>query len=147
MRCETLFKPSSKNIFTDCSMAVHLLWIIYVISVLFQLVMRLYASVIDAFWSPDVKGLTSWLSFVMSNCEVVTFPLVSWVRCGARLYWFLIFALFLCLGLNRTFVCQYIPVNDLSVMLGLFPVFQGETSIKQFKCFAQGHNTVPLLSL
>ena len=26
------------------------------------------------------KGLTSWLSFVMSNCEVVTFPLVSWVR-------------------------------------------------------------------
>ena len=26
---------------------------------------------------------SSWLSFVMSNCEVVTFPLVSWVRCGA----------------------------------------------------------------
>ena len=32
------------------------------------------------------------LSFVMSVCEVVTFPLVSWVRCGAWLYWFLIFA-------------------------------------------------------
>ena len=30
-----------------------------------------------------VKGLTSWLSFVMSNCDVVTCPLVSWVRCGA----------------------------------------------------------------
>ena len=30
-----------------------------------------------------LKGLTSWLSFVMSNCEVVTFPLVSWVKCGA----------------------------------------------------------------
>ena len=29
------------------------------------------------------KGLVSWLSFVMSNCDVVTFPLVSWVRCGA----------------------------------------------------------------
>ena len=29
------------------------------------------------------KRLTSWLSFVMSNCEVVTFSLVSWVRCGA----------------------------------------------------------------
>ena len=28
------------------------------------------------------KGLTSWLSFVMSNCEFVTFPLVSMVRCG-----------------------------------------------------------------
>ena len=24
-----------------------------------------------------------WLSFVVSNCEFVTFPLVSWVRCGA----------------------------------------------------------------
>ena len=29
------------------------------------------------------KGLTSWLSFVMSNCEVSTFPCVSWVWCGA----------------------------------------------------------------
>ena len=27
------------------------------------------------------KGLISWLSFVVSNCEFVTFPLVSWVRC------------------------------------------------------------------
>ena len=33
--------------------------------------------------SPAGKGLTSWLSFVMSNCEVVTFPLVYWVRCDA----------------------------------------------------------------
>ena len=24
----------------------------------------------------------SCLSFVVSNCEFVTFPLVSWVRCG-----------------------------------------------------------------
>ena len=28
------------------------------------------------------KGLTSWLSFVVSNCEIVTFPLISWVGCG-----------------------------------------------------------------
>ena len=28
------------------------------------------------------KGLTTLLSFVVSNCESVTFPLVSWVRCG-----------------------------------------------------------------
>ena len=35
---------------------------------------------IDALWSPAGIELTSWLSFVMSNCEVVTFPLVSWVR-------------------------------------------------------------------
>ena len=29
------------------------------------------------------KGLTSWLLFVMSNFDVVTSPLVSWVRSGA----------------------------------------------------------------
>ena len=38
---------------------------------------------IDASWSPAGKGLTSWLSFVMSNCDVVIYPLVSWVRCDA----------------------------------------------------------------
>ena len=37
---------------------------------------------ICALWSPAGKVLTSWLSFVVSNCEFVTFPLVSWVRCG-----------------------------------------------------------------
>ena len=36
-----------------------------------------------ALWSPAGKGLTSWFSFVTSNCDVVSFPLVSWVRCGA----------------------------------------------------------------
>ena len=38
---------------------------------------------ICALWSSAGKGLTSWLSFVMSNCKVVTFLLVSTVRCGA----------------------------------------------------------------
>ena len=33
-------------------------------------------------WSPVGKGLTSWLSFVVYNCEFITFPLVYWVRCG-----------------------------------------------------------------
>ena len=37
---------------------------------------------ICALWSPAGKGRTSWLSFVVSNCEFVTFPLVSWVRFG-----------------------------------------------------------------
>ena len=37
----------------------------------------------DALWSPAGKGLTSWLTFVMSYCDNVTFPLVSCVRCGA----------------------------------------------------------------
>ena len=30
-----------------------------------------------AFWSPAGKELNSWLSFVVSNCEFVTFPFVS----------------------------------------------------------------------
>ena len=33
-------------------------------------------------WLPAGKGLTSWFSFVVSNYEFVTFPLVPWVRCG-----------------------------------------------------------------
>ena len=37
---------------------------------------------ICALWSPAGKRLTSWLSYVVSNCEFVTFPLVSWVRSG-----------------------------------------------------------------
>ena len=38
---------------------------------------------VGALWSLAGKGLTSWLSFVMSYCDVVTFPMLSWVRCGA----------------------------------------------------------------
>ena len=45
-------------------------------------VMPLCLSVICALWSPVGKGLTSLLSFMVSYCECVTFPLVSWVRCG-----------------------------------------------------------------
>ena len=37
-------------------------------------VMLSCTSVFDAFWSPAGKGLASWLSFVMSHCDVVTFP-------------------------------------------------------------------------
>ena len=54
-----------------------------------------YAFVCVCLLSPDGKGLTSWFWFVISNCEVVTFPLVSWVRRRTWLHRFLIFALFL----------------------------------------------------
>ena len=66
---------------TDPSNAVPYLWIIHVISVLCLLYFRARLF-IDALWSPAGKGLTSWLSFVMSYCELVTFLLVSWARCG-----------------------------------------------------------------
>ena len=68
--------------FTHCSKVVLLLWIVYVIFVLFLLCFCALL-IIDALLSPAGKGLTSLLSFVVSNCEVVSFPLVSWVSCGA----------------------------------------------------------------
>ena len=52
---------------------------LYYFCLVFVMLSCLFIAVL---WSPDGKGLTSWLSFVMSNCEVVTFQLVSWVRCG-----------------------------------------------------------------
>ena len=75
------FKPSRKIFFTDRFEAVLLLWIIHVISVLCLLCFRARLF-IDALWSPAGKRLASWLSFVMSNCEFVTFPMVSRARCG-----------------------------------------------------------------
>ena len=41
-----------------------------------------YVFLYDALWSPAGKGLTSWLSFVVSDSDFATFPLVSWVKCG-----------------------------------------------------------------
>ena len=38
--------------------------------------MPLYASVLCALWLTAGKGLNSWLSFVVSICECVTFPQV-----------------------------------------------------------------------
>ena len=64
------FKPSSK-IFS----LMLLLWIIYVIYLLILLCFRA-GMFIDALWSPAGTGLASWLSFVMSNCKVDTFPLI-----------------------------------------------------------------------
>ena len=72
-RRETGLSPPVKYL-TDGSKAVLLCG-----SFMFFLCALLF---IFALWSPAGKGLTSWLSFVVSNCEFVTFPLVYWVRCG-----------------------------------------------------------------
>ena len=60
----------------------------FFICIVFVMLSRL---LIAALWSPAGKGLTSWLSFVVLNCAVVTFPF------GIRghVYRFLIFAPFL----------------------------------------------------
>ena len=76
---ETGLSPPVKY-FTDRSKAVLLLWIFYVffsVLCLLCLCVRLF---ICALWSPAGKGLTSWLSFVVSNYKVVTSPSVSWVK-------------------------------------------------------------------
>ena len=96
--------------FPDRSKAVLLLWIFYVFCVLCVLCLcaRLF---ICALCPPAGKGLTSWLSFVVSNCEFVTFPLVSWVRCGTWLYRFLIFAPLLTLNKpDRTYSLLSDPI-------------------------------------
>ena len=43
------------------------------------------------------------LFFLISYCEVVTFPLISWFRCGVWLYWFPIFTFILKLKTLRFF--------------------------------------------
>ena len=73
----TGFRPPVKY-FTDHSKAVILLWMLYVFFCL-VLARPLFICVL---WSPAGKGLTSWLSFIVSFCEFVTLPLVFWVRCG-----------------------------------------------------------------
>ena len=112
---------------TDSSKAILLLWIFYGFSVLCLLCLcaRLF---ICALWSPAGKGLTSWLSFVVYNCDFVAFPLVSWVRCGAWLYRFLIFAPLLTSPtcLSRTYLYENMgldtkrPVFGVSDQVSLF---------------------------
>ena len=96
------FKPSSKIFYWPFQGGTSFLDLLCFCSVLCLLCLcaRLF---ICALWSPAGKGLTSWLSFVVSNCEFVTFPLVSWVRCGTSLYHFLIFAPLLT-SLNRPII-------------------------------------------
>ena len=79
---------------------------------------------ICALWSPAVKGMTYWLSFVVSNCEFNTFPLVSWVRCCTRLYRFLNFAHLLTLYIATIFLlelrfygCQGMDYQDAFIKL------------------------------
>ena len=75
------FKPSSKIFycpFQGSTSCVDLLCFCSVLCLL-CLCARLF---ICALWSPAGKGLTSWLSFVVSNWEFLTFPLVSCVGCG-----------------------------------------------------------------
>ena len=50
---------------------------------IFAMFSRLF---IAALWSSTGKGLTSWLWFVIFNCDLSLSHVVSWVRCGTWLY-------------------------------------------------------------
>ena len=50
---------------------------------------------IAALWSPEGKGLTSWLVFVICIVILLLSYLVSWDRCGTLLYRFLFLLSFL----------------------------------------------------
>ena len=76
---------------TDRSKAVLLLWIFYVFvlsCVCYVLCASVYMCFVVTCWErADLLALVCGVF-----CEFVTFPLVSWVRCGTWLYRFLIFA-------------------------------------------------------
>ena len=56
-----------------------------------SLCMSVYMCFVVTYWE-----MADLLDLVCGVCEFFTFPLVSWVRCGTRLYRFLIFAHLLC---------------------------------------------------
>ena len=57
---------------------------------------------ICALWSPAGKGLTSWLSFVVSNCEFVAFPFGILGQVWCLIVSILIFAPLLTFKLNSS---------------------------------------------
>ena len=98
---------------------------------------------ICALWSPTGKGLTSWLSFLVSNCEFVTFPLVSWVRCGTWLYRFLIFCTLTYFEINGNLIQLHLLRNvwyggiTLLVYLLLFSVYVSFRNAGSYICNIQ----------
>ena len=89
-RHKTGLSPPVKY-FTDRSKAVLLLWIFYVFvlsCVCYVLCASVYMCFVVTCWErADLLALVCGVFW-----EFVTFPLVSWVRCGTWLYRFLIFA-------------------------------------------------------
>ena len=57
---------------------------------------------IAALWSPEGKGLTSLLLFVMCIVILLLSLLVSWDRCSTSLYRFLILIVFL--SIKRVYI-------------------------------------------
>ena len=102
------FKPSSKIFYWQfqggTSFVDHLCYLCLV----FVMLSHLF---IAALWSPQGKRLTPWLLFAMFIVILLLSYLVSWDRCGAWLYRFLVLAVFL------TFIVEAILLNLLKLRL------------------------------
>ena len=85
------FRPSSKIFYWPFQGGTSFVDLICFFCLVFtmSLCASVYMCLVVTCWAR--ADLLNWLSFVVSNCEFVTFPLVSWVRCGTWLYRFLIF--------------------------------------------------------
>ena len=53
------------------------------------------------------------------HCEIVTFPLVSWVRCGTSLYRFLIFAPLLTFSMTKNATITYTANKPTASFIGV----------------------------
>ena len=96
------FKPSSKIFYWPFQVGT-LLWIFYAFFCL-VFTMSSCASVYMCFVVTCLERADFLALFVVSNCKFVTFPLVSWVKCGTWLYRFLILAPLLTLILRLFFL-------------------------------------------
>ena len=63
------------NYFTDRSKVVFLMLIFYGFYSVLRLLYLCVCLFMCVLWSPAGKGLTSWLSFVVSNCLLCNFPI------------------------------------------------------------------------
>ena len=74
--------------------------------------------------------------FVVSNCVFVTFPLVSWVRCGTWLNRFMIFALLLTFKINyRLMQVKSIAECSKGIILQYFrPLLSYHLSFRSLFC-------------
>ena len=86
------------------------------ISVIFCLVFVMLSRLfIAALWSPEGKGLTYCLLFVMFIVILLLSHLVSWDRCGIWFYRFLILAVFLTFTINKWIIIIIIIIKVVSV--------------------------------
>ena len=133
-RRETGLSPPVKY-FTDRSKAVLLLWIFYVFvlsCVCYVLCASVYMCFVVTCWErADLLALVCGVF-----CEFVTFPLVSWVRCGTWLYRFLIFATLLFCNVttcNKQSALSF-PKTALSIFHIWRAITEGDNNVKRVYC-------------